>query len=80
MLAYPKKLNLLPESLRKKQEYKLKRKKILKTFILLISIVLLGGAVLATKIYNKKLVISLLDREIKKTKPYASKIENMLKR
>ena len=60
-------LNLLPPVLRKKQELKLRRKRVWRTSVLLLGIIFLGSAVFAKKIHDKQLRISYLDREIKRS-------------
>ncbi len=74
------KLNLLPLPLRKKQEFKWRRKRLYKTVMLFLGIVLLGLLIFAKKIYEQQLRIFYLDREIEKTAPFAMNAESMLKK
>lgn len=74
-----RKINLLPLSLRRKQEVKAKRKKLYTSLVLSGLILLASGLIFARKIHIKQLRISYLDREIKKTAPEAQNVEVMLK-
>lgn len=74
-----KRLNLLPEVLRKKQEYKLNKKRLVTTVALSLMIILLSLSLVAKKIHDNKLRIAYLDKEIEKTEKQAEEVENMLK-
>ncbi|UCB57151.1 MAG: pilus assembly protein PilM [Candidatus Omnitrophota bacterium] len=74
-----KKINLLPLNLRRKQEIKLKRKKLYVSLVLSAFIILASGLIFAKKIHVKQLHISYLNREIEKTAPEAQNVEAMLK-
>lgn len=75
-----RKLNLLPESLREKHEIKWKKKRVYKTFALLVGIMLLGLLVFAKKIHDRQLHIFYLDREIGQTAPFATGVESILEK
>lgn len=75
-----KRLNLLPRSLRARQEIRLRRKKRYTIAFLFSGIILLFLLIFAKKIYDKQVRIFYLEREIKKTAPKAQRVENMLKK
>lgn len=74
-----KELNLLPADLRKKQELKLRAKKMREILALSLCIILLSMAIFAKKIYSKQVCLFYLNKEIESIAQVSHKAENMLR-
>ncbi|MBN2097041.1 MAG: PilN domain-containing protein [Candidatus Omnitrophica bacterium] len=74
-----KQLNLLPETLSKKQQVTSNKKLVYTTAILLTGILLFSIGIFGKKMHNQKIHLADLEREIANTQGLAKQVEDMLK-